>query len=70
MNMNQSSNLRLAGDCFRSRRSARSPSDAMAIGLRFDAKIFVRQKVFRLERENLERQEPIKERDKPDTLTI
>jgi bifunctional DNase/RNase len=29
------------------------PSDAMALGLRFDAKIYVRQKVFDLERETL-----------------
>lgn len=29
------------------------PSDAMALGLRFDAKIYVRQKVFDQERENL-----------------
>lgn len=46
------------------------PSDAMAIGLRFDAKIFVRQKVFTLEREHMQQERPPKVEDKPDTLTI
>jgi bifunctional DNase/RNase len=47
------------------------PSDAMALGLRFDAKIYVRQKVFDKEREHLqEAPSDKKEEDAPDTLTI
>jgi bifunctional DNase/RNase len=48
------------------------PSDAMALGLRFDAKIFVRQSVFDAEQKNLERDEPeeMVNPDEPETLTI
>ena len=46
------------------------PSDAMALGLRFDAKIYVRQKVFDQERERLQEEPSEKEETAPDTLTI
>lgn len=46
------------------------PSDAMALGLRFEAPIYVRQKVFDQEREQLEETPSDKPDDQPETLTI
>src|SRR5689334_11150525 len=46
------------------------PSDAMALGLRFDAKIYVRQKVFDKEKEKLQEAPSDKEEETPETLTI
>lgn len=50
------------------------PSDAMALGLRFDAPIYVRQKVFDLEREQRDvpspSDPPSRPRQKPESVTI
>jgi uncharacterized protein len=46
------------------------PSDAMALGLRFEAPIYVRQKVFDQEREQLQQAPSDKHEAEPETLTI